>query len=95
MVRAILLERREWTADELASLSETPYATVTKELRRLEQAEFVTIRTQGRTKYFSATSGDAATRAFARALAASTPAEGGEDMAKKKSKKKDGKKKKK
>lgn len=95
LLGAILLEAREWTADELASLTETPYATVTKELRRLERAGVVGIRTKGRTKFFSAARGDAATRALARALAASIAAEGGEDMAKKKGKRKDGKKKKK
>ena len=36
---AILLEGGEWTADELSAVTEAPYATVTKELRRLERED--------------------------------------------------------
>ena len=95
LLRAILLEGGEWTADELSADTGSPYATITKELRRLERSGVVTVRLEGRTKFFSATSRDPATRAFARALAASTTEGGDSDMSKKKGKKKDGKKKKK
>lgn len=91
----ILLGRDEWTAEELVAETDSPYPTVTKELRRLEQAGLVTVRVVGRTKFFAAATDDAATRAFARALAASQPQDGGDDMSKKKDKKKDKKKKKK
>ena len=94
VLRAILLEGGEWTADDLVDETGSPYATVTKELRRLEGSGLVDVRTAGRTRFFSAASRDPATRALTRALATST--EGGDEMSKKKKgKKKDGKKKKK
>lgn len=94
ILRIVLLGRNEWTAEELASETESPYPTVTKELRRLEHAGLVTVRVVGRTRFFTAATGDAATRAFARALAASRPQDGGDSLSKKKDKKKDSKKKK-
>jgi DNA-binding transcriptional ArsR family regulator len=95
LLRVILLDGGEWTADDLSAETAAAYATITKELRRLERAGVVSVRVEGRTKFFSAASRDPATRALARALAASTT-EGGADMSKKKKgKKKDGKKKKK
>lgn len=95
ILTVVLVGRGEWTAEELAAETESPYPTVTKELRRLEQAGLVTVRVVGRTKFVAAASADPATRALARALAASQPWDGGDEMSKKKDKKKDKKKKKK
>lgn len=95
ILRIVLSGRDEWTAEELADETESPYPTVTKELRRLEQAGYVSVRVVGRTKFFAAATDDAAVRAFARALSASRVRDGGDVMSKKKGKKKDGKKKKK
>ena len=67
--------------------------TVTKEVRRLEQAGIVTSRSVGRTKFVSAATADPTVKALRRALVTATDPEGGDDMAKKKDKKK-GKKKK-
>ena len=89
ILRLVLLSRDEWTAEEIAEETESPYPTVTKELRRLEQSGFVDVRVVGRTKFFAAAIHDPATRAFARALAASQPHDGGDGMSKKKDKKKD------
>jgi sugar-specific transcriptional regulator TrmB len=93
ILHLVLVERGEWTADQLASRTGAPYPTVTKEVRRLERSGLVTTTVIGRTKLLRADSSDSATRAFARAVALARRPEGG-DMAKKKDKKKKGKKKK-
>ncbi|MGD9798488.1 MAG: winged helix-turn-helix domain-containing protein [Acidimicrobiia bacterium] len=87
LLRLVLLEHREWTADELAAETATPYPTVTKEVRRLQRAGLVGARVVGRTKFLVATD-DPVTLALGRAIAASTSAGGGDDMAKKKKSKK-------
>jgi DNA-binding transcriptional ArsR family regulator len=95
ILHLVLVERGEWTAEQLATRTEVPYPTVTKELRRLEVAGVVRVETIGRTKFFTAAVDDPATRALARLVALGVDAKGGGDMSKKKDKKKDSKKKKK
>jgi sugar-specific transcriptional regulator TrmB len=94
-VSFVLAARGELTAERIAEGVGAPYATVTKEIRRLQRAGIVEWRTEGRTKYVRAARGDVVVRAIRQALKASEPREGGAAMSKKKDKKKDDKKKKK
>jgi DNA-binding transcriptional ArsR family regulator len=95
ILRLVLVDGGEWTAELLAAETGSPYPTVTKEVRRLERSGILTVRAVGRTKLLSAMPGDASVKALTRALALAPLPEGGDDMAKKKDKKKDDKKKKK
>jgi len=61
----VLVEGGEWTADELAERAGAPYATVTKEVRRLERAGVLTTTVVGRTKFLAADLTDPAVRALA------------------------------
>jgi hypothetical protein len=45
---------REWTVEELAAASGEPYPTVGTEVRRLQGAGLVTVRTVGRSKFLRA-----------------------------------------
>jgi len=96
ILHLVLVERGEWTAEQLAARAATPYPTVTKEVRRLERAGVLQVTVVGRTKFFTADRTDPTVRALARLVALGVaPLEGGDDMSKKKDKKKGGKKKKK
>ncbi|MBA2282395.1 MAG: winged helix-turn-helix transcriptional regulator [Acidimicrobiia bacterium] len=82
----LFLEPGPWTAEELAERSGAAYATVTKEVRRLQHAGLITVTTSGRQKFLAPDRSDAAARALVRLLQAAT--KGGDPMAKKKDKKK-------
>ena len=94
LLRLLLADGGEWTADDLTEQSGIPYATVTREIRRLERAGVVTTEIDGRTKFLTANTSDPAIRALARAVKLGSLPKGGDPVAKKKDKKK-GKKKKK
>jgi predicted transcriptional regulator len=70
VLELLFLEQGPWTAEELAEQSGAAYATVTKEVRRLQSAGLVTVSTSGRTKYLAPDKHDPTARALTRLLQA-------------------------
>ena len=92
LLRIVVSEQGQWTAEELSDVTGAPYPTVTRELRRLQKSGVLAVEVVGRTKLLSLQADDAMVRALARTVALGPGPKGG-DMAKKKGKKKDSKKK--
>ena len=97
VLELVLLEKGPWTAEQLAARTGAAYPTVTKEVRRLEQAGVIVVTTVGRKKLLAPDGSDPTVRALGRLLRASDrlpDGAGGGDVAKKKDRDKKGKKKK-
>lgn len=86
ILELLFLEPGPWTAEELAEQSGGAYATVTKEVRRLQSAGLVTVSTSGRTKYLAPDKNDPTARALTRLLQAARDT--GDGLGKGKGKKK-------